>query len=66
MRKVEHIEKQIELLSGAEFAELRDWLLEKEQQAWDVQIEHDAKNGKFDNLLSEASADFVAGRSRGL
>ena len=30
MRKVEDIEKQIRELSSAEFAELRDWVLEQD------------------------------------
>jgi hypothetical protein len=66
MRKIEHIERQIEELSQAEFAELRDWLLERDWNAWDAQIEADSRNGKLDKLVTEAKADFAAGRVREL
>ena len=59
MRKVEDIEKQIRELSSAEFAELRDWVLEQDWAAWDAQIEADAAAGKLDKLVSEAKADFA-------
>ena len=66
MRKIEQIERQLEGLSGAEFTELRNWLLEKDWRAWDAQIEADSKNGKLDAVLADARADFAAGRSREL
>ena len=66
MRKVEHIEQQIRELSAAEFAELRDWVLEQDWQAWDTQIESDARAGKLDEVVAEAKADYRAGRSREL
>ncbi len=64
MRKVEHIEQQIRELSREEFAELRDWFLERDWSAWDAQVESDARAGKLDKLLEEAEADFKAGRAR--
>jgi hypothetical protein len=66
MRKVEHIERQINELSREEFAELRDWVLERDWAAWDAQIEADARSGKLDKLVEEAQADFKAGRTREL
>lgn len=66
MRKIEEIEEQIEQLSREEFAELRDWLLEHDWKAWDVQIEADAKAGKLDSLVSEAQAEYQSGRARKL
>jgi hypothetical protein len=66
MRKVEHIEQQIRELSSAEFAELRDWLLEQDWAAWDAQIEADAASGKLDRLVAEAKADFARGKARRL
>jgi hypothetical protein len=39
MRKVEHIEQQIRDLSSAEFAELRNWVLERDWAARDAEIE---------------------------
>jgi hypothetical protein len=64
MRKVEHIEQQIRELSSAEFAELREWVLEQDWSAWDAQIEADGRAGKLDKLVAEAKADFDAGRAR--
>ena len=66
MRKVEHIEQQIRELSSAEFAELRNWVLERDWAAWDAQIEADASAGKLDKLVSEARADFDRGKARKL
>jgi hypothetical protein len=66
MRKVEHIEQQIRELSTAEFAELRDWVLERDWVAWDAQIEADAAAGKLDGVLSDAKADFARGKARRL
>ena len=66
MRKVEHIERQIDELSHEEFAELREWVLERDWTAWDAQIAGDAQSGKLDKLLGEAQADFKEGRTRKL
>ncbi len=66
MRKVEHIEQQIRELSSKEFAELRDWVLERDWAAWDAQIERDVNSGKLDKLVSEAKADFERGKARNL
>ena len=66
MRKVEDIEQQISELSSAEFAELRDWVLERDWVAWDAQIERDARSGKLDKLVSDAKTDFDSGKARKL
>jgi hypothetical protein len=66
MRKVEDIEKQIRELSSAEFAELRDWVLEQDWAAWDAQIERDSAAGKLDKFVSEAKKDFARGKARRL
>ena len=66
MRKIEHIENQIAELTQAEFAELREWVLERDWAAWDSKIAADGSGGKLDELVSEAQADYKAGRSRPL
>jgi hypothetical protein len=66
MRKVEHIEQQIRELSGPEFSELREWVLAQDWAMWDARIEADSRGGKLDKLVSEAQADYAAGRSRRL
>jgi hypothetical protein len=66
MRKVEQIERQISELSRDEFAELRQWVLERDWSAWDAQIEADAGSGKLDKLVAESHADFKADRKKEL
>lgn len=64
MRKVEEIEAQIKALPREEFAELRDWLLEQDWAAWDVQIEADSKSGKLEKLIAEGKAEYKTGKAR--
>jgi hypothetical protein len=64
MTKVEKIERAIEQLSKSEFMQLRDWILERDWQSWDGQIERDAKAGKLDELVGESQEDYRAGRTR--
>ncbi len=66
MRKVEEIEEQIQKLSREELAELREWFLEQDWNAWDAQIQADAKSGKLDEFVSEAKTEYDAGRARKL
>jgi hypothetical protein len=66
MRKLEHIEQQIRELTAAEFAELRDWVLEQDWSSWDAQIAADARAGKLEDLVAESKADFERGRARKL
>jgi hypothetical protein len=66
MRKLEHIEQQIRELTAAEFAELRDWVLEQDWSSWDAQIEADARAGKLEDMVAESKADFERGRARKL
>ena len=64
MSKVEAIESEIKALSPAEFAELREWMLKEDAEAWDRQFERDAASGKLDDLFRQADADHRAGKSR--
>ena len=66
MASVREIVAQIERLSPAELAELRDWLAEREAEEWDRQLERDAANGKLDQLFERARADHRAGKSKEL
>jgi hypothetical protein len=63
MTKVESLEEEITKLSPVEFAELREWLLEKDWEQWDRQIERDADDGKLDALFDEAHRAHVEGKS---
>jgi hypothetical protein len=64
MARVKAIEEEIEALSPEEFAELRDWLLERDWERWDRQIEADAAAGKLDDLFAKALAAHRAGETR--
>ncbi len=66
MRKIEDIERQIRELSREEFAELRDWLLEQDAEAWDAQIDADVRAGKLDALGAAARRAHAEGKSRKL
>jgi hypothetical protein len=57
MRKVEQIEQQIRELTAGEFSELRDWVLDQDWEAWDAQIQADARSGKLDQVIAEAESD---------
>jgi hypothetical protein len=63
MSIVEALEKQVQQLDPKEFAQFRDWFLEFEADAWDQQIERDAKAGKLDALAHQALEDHAAGRT---
>lgn len=63
MNRVELLEQQVQQLSAKEFSRFRDWFLEYEWDAWDRQIESDAKAGKLDALARKALEDHAAGRT---
>ena len=54
MSKVKTIEREIEELSSKELATLRKWFSEFDAEAWERQIEEDAKAGKLDSLADAA------------
>ena len=63
MSVVETIERQVQQLGLKELAQFRDWFFEFEADAWDRQIERDAKAGKIDALARKALEDHAAGRT---
>jgi hypothetical protein len=63
MTRLESLEQEIKKLSPAEFAQLRDWLLEQDWEEWDRQIERDSASGKLDSLFDEAERAHRAGKS---
>jgi hypothetical protein len=62
MTTIEDIEKAVTKLSPKELAEFRAWLDEYLEQAFDEQIERDAKSGKLDKLIAKARENQRAGR----
>lgn len=63
MTKVEVLEEQIKALSPEEFTELRNWLLDRDWESWDRQIERDSTAGKLDRLFEEAREAHRQGKS---
>ena len=63
MGRVEKIEEEIRSLSAEERARLWRWLLEFDAEAWDREIEADAKSGRLDGLADEALRAHRSGES---
>ena len=55
-----------EIYPPQDFASLREWFHEFENECWDQQIAADFKAGKFTNLISKAKAEFEQGKAREL
>lgn len=62
MSKVKEIESAVADLPLQELARFRAWFDEFVAQAWDKQIEEDARAGKVDELADQALKDHQAGR----
>jgi len=62
MSTVAEIEAAINQLHPEDFAQLRDWLLERDNLLWDKQIEEDAAAGRLDHLVKEVESDIAADR----
>jgi hypothetical protein len=63
---VDELEKAVAALPADKLAKFRAWFEEFAADAWDCQIEADAKSGKLDKLVEESEEDFRAGRYREL
>lgn len=64
MTTVLEIERAIEQLPRDQFSVIHDWIVEKDWQSWDVQIERDSAAGKLDFLVKEALQDAKSGNTR--
>lgn len=62
MGSVREIEQAIQSLSPEALAEFRNWFAEYDADAWDRQIEQDAKAGKLDSLADAALRQLRAGK----
>lgn len=61
MEKIEQIEREIQKLTSSELEAFRKWFLEFDAEAWDRQIEEDARAGKLDHLAARALKAFDSG-----
>ncbi len=64
MSDLEELEHKIQNLPIEDLSKFRAWFIEFDHLVWDKQIEADSKAGKLQELISEARADFQAGKSR--
>lgn len=60
---IDELKRAIVQLPAEELSQLTAWLEEYQAEAWDRQIELDAKSGKLDKLIQKARAEFRAGRT---
>jgi len=63
MTELEQLERKIESLSPEELARFREWFMEFDWERWDSKIEQDLSAGRLDRLISEATAEFEAGKA---
>ena len=66
MNVVEQLTQNVQGLSPEDPRQFRAWFLEYDAQCWDQQIAEDLRAGKLDKLITEARADFKAGKARKL
>jgi hypothetical protein len=66
MSTVEAITAAIAKLPPEQIEQVRHWLNEQAEAAWDAQIEEDEREGRLDNLADRALAEHRAGRTRPL
>jgi hypothetical protein len=66
MSTVAEIEAAISNLPPQDFAQIRDWLLERDSLLWDKQIEEDSAAGRLDHVIAEIEGDITAGKIKPL
>ena len=66
MAKVDDIKAAIAALPEHEFAELREWIAQKDWEEWDKQLQADSECGRLDFLVKEACDEKHEGRLRDL
>ena len=64
MSDLEELEHKIKNLPTEELSKFRAWFIEFDHLLWDKQIEADSKAGRLNGLVSDARADYQAGKAR--
>ena len=54
MKSIEEAIEFIESLPKEDFYRLRNWILERDWEKWDREIEEDSKSGRLDFLIRQA------------
>ncbi len=66
MSKIDELKAEIERLPSEQFAELFQWLSEKDWERWDKEIEADSQAGRLDFLVREARDEKAKGTLKNL
>ena len=66
MPNVKAIEEAVKALSLQDLATFRRWFADFDSAAWDRQIQQDLADGKLNDLIAEAAADYETGHAREL
>ena len=66
MSDLEELEQKIQNLPIEDLSKFRAWFMEFDHLLWDKQIEGDSKAGKLHGLVSDALADYQAGKARNI
>lgn len=64
MDRVEEIEAAINDLPPEDFRRIANWVRERDQSLWDLQLDSDSSSGKLDFLFEEIEADSQQGLIR--
>lgn len=64
MTKVQLLEREVKKLDRANLEAFRNWFRHYDSDAWDLQIQRDARAGKLDKLSNEALAAQKSGNTR--
>ena len=64
MTTVKEIERAIEKLPSDQFSKIHDWIVAKDWDKWDAQIERDSAAGELNFLVDEALRDAESGNTR--
>ena len=55
MTRIEQIEAAVASLPEEEYAQFRQWFLDRDWEKWDREIEADSQAGRLDFLIREAA-----------
>jgi hypothetical protein len=64
--KVQLLEREVKKLDKASLVAFRNWFQRYDSDAWDLQIQKDARAGKLDALAADALAAHKSGKTRAL
>jgi hypothetical protein len=64
--KIQLLEREVKKLDRAGLERFRTWFRRYDSDAWDVQIEKDARSGKLAELAKDALAAHKSGKTRAL